>query len=128
MPILRAPGYEADDIIATLCRRHCKDIDLFLVSKDKDLDQLLCDGVKLFDPTSGEEIDAAAMQANKGWPPSKAIEAQMLMGDSVDNVKGVEGVGPKRAAELLNKYGDVKGIIANADKLTPKLKASVLDF
>lgn len=129
IPILRMQGYEADDILATLCRRHAgREADVFLVSKDKDLEQLLRDGVRLYDPGKDEVIDAESMAAAKGYPPAKAIEAQMLIGDSVDNIRGVTGVGPKKAAELLAKYGDVAGIIAHADELSPKLRENVLEF
>ncbi|MCK6486304.1 MAG: DNA polymerase I [Phycisphaerae bacterium] len=129
IPILRMQGFEADDIMATLCRRHAgRDADVFLVSKDKDLEQLLGDGVRMYDPGKDEVIDAAAMQAAKGYPPAKAIDAQMLIGDSVDNVRGLTGVGPKKAAELLAKYGDVAGIIAHADELSPKLRENVQEF
>jgi len=129
IPILRMPGFEADDILATLAHRHGeKDADLYLVSKDKDLEQLLRDGVYLYDPGKDEIVDAARMTAAKGYPPAKAVEAQMLMGDSVDNIRGAVGVGPKKAAELLGKYGDIAGIIAHADELTPKLRENILEF
>src|SRR5262249_38127863 len=105
IPILRLEGWEADDILATICAQlKEKDIDIYLVSKDKDLDQLLCDCVRMYDPGKETVIDAAAMEAAKGYGPNKAVEAQMLIGDSVDNIRGVAGVGPKKAAELLAKY------------------------
>lgn len=129
IPILRLEGFEADDILATLCRRHaCEELDLYLVSRDKDLDQVLGDHVRLYDPGKDIVIDAATMTADKGYSPALAVEAQMLIGDSTDNIKGVIGVGPKKAAQLLAQYGSVANILANADKLTPKLAENIRAF
>jgi DNA polymerase-1 len=129
VPIHRLPGYEADDLMATLCERFKnEDLDIVLVSRDKDLDQLVSDRVRLLDPMQDRFIDAAALRDEKGYGPERAVEAQMLMGDSTDNVRGAEGVGPKKAAELLNKYGSVEAILAHADELTPKLRENLLAF
>ncbi len=129
IPILRIEGFEADDIMATLARRLAgDDLDVYLVSRDKDLDQVLTDHVRMYDPGKDMVIDVASMTEAKGYPPSKAVEAQMLIGDSTDNIKGVPGVGPKKAAQLLSEYGTVAAIIENAEKLTPKLKENMLGF
>ena len=129
IPILRLEGYEADDIMATLCRRlACDDLDVFLVSRDKDLDQLLNDHVRMYDPGKDVIFDVQAMIEAKGYGPDMAVEAQMLIGDSTDNIKGVPGVGPKKAAQLLATYGSVAAIIENADQLTPKLRENMLEF
>lgn len=129
IPILRIQRYEADDIMATLCARHAgPDCDVYLVSRDKDLDQLLTDHVRMYDPGKDRVIDAAAVLAEKGYGPNLAVEAQMLMGDSTDNIKGVVGIGPKKAADLLQKYGSVQNIIDHADELTPKMRENVLAF
>ena len=128
VPILRKHRFEADDILATLCRKYAGELDIYLVSRDKDLDQLLGEHVFMFDPGKDRVIDTAAMIEEKGYGPDKAVEAQMLIGDSVDNIVGVPGVGPKKAADLLGKYGTVAEIIAHADELTPKLKENILAF
>jgi DNA polymerase-1 len=129
IPILRQQGFEADDLIATLCRRFADDdLDIFIVSKDKDLDQLLGDHVRMHDPGRDFDIDVSAMIEAKGYGPDQAIDAQMLMGDSTDNVKGVPGVGPKKAAQLLQNYGTVENVIAHADELTPRLRENMLAF
>ena len=129
IPILRLPTFEADDIIATLCDQHAgRNLDVVLVSRDKDLDQLLGDHVRMYDPAKDREIDAAAIREEKGYGPDQAVEAQMLIGDSTDNVKGVVGVGPKKAAQLLQQYGSVSEIIAHADELSPKLRENILAF
>lgn len=129
IPILRLQGFEADDILATLCHRLTgEDVDVYLVSRDKDLDQLLADRVRLYDPGKDRVIAVADMVEEKGYGPAQAVEAQMLMGDSTDNVRGVPGVGPKKAAQLLQKYGCVAEILAHADELTPKLRENILAF
>lgn len=129
VPILRMPGFEADDLMATLCERFAgDDLDVVLVSRDKDLDQLVDAHVRLYDPVRDALMDAEAIRKEKGYGPEQAIDAQTLMGDSTDNVRGVDGVGPKKAADLLAKYGSVTGVLANADSLTPKLRESVREF
>ncbi|HKQ46693.1 MAG TPA: DNA polymerase I [Phycisphaerae bacterium] len=129
VPILRKQGFEADDLIATVCRRFADaDLDIYIVSKDKDLDQLVGKRVRLYDPAKDRVLDAAAILEEKGYGPDKAVEAQMLIGDSTDNIKGVTGVGPKKAAQLLQQYGSVAAIIDHADELSPKLRENMLEF
>lgn len=129
LPILRVPTFEADDIIATLVRRHAgPDLHVYLVSKDKDLEQLLSPCVSMYDPAKNEVITPQTLLETKGWPPEKAIEAQILTGDSVDNVPGVPGIGPKTAAKLLQKYGTARAVVEHADELTPRQRESVLAF
>lgn len=129
IPILRLEGFEADDLMATLARKHAgDDLDVYLVSRDKDLDQLLTEHVRMYDPAKDVVIDVNKMREEKGFGPELAIDAQMLMGDSTDNIKGANGVGPKKAAQLLEKYGSVDNVIAHADELTPKLRENVLEF
>jgi DNA polymerase-1 len=129
VPLLRVPTFEADDIMATLARRHAgPDLHVYLVSRDKDLDQLLSPHVSLFDPLRNEVITAEGLYALKGWRPEQAVEAQILIGDSVDNVPGVAGIGPKTAARLLQKYGSATGVIEHAAELPPRQRDSVLTF
>lgn len=129
IPTLRVPGFEADDIIATLARRLADaDTHVYIVSRDKDLDQLLNENVTLYDPTRDEDVTPARLFELKGWRPEQAIDAQTLIGDSTDNVPGVPGIGPKTAAKLLEKYGSAAGVFAHADELTPKQRENVLAF
>ncbi len=126
IPIFSKPGFEADDVMATMARRlEGKGWDVVLVSKDKDLRQLLDDHTTMYDVATNKFYGPADMQADKGYGPSQAIEVQTLMGDATDNVPGVPGVGEKTAAKLINQYGNVAGVVAHADELTPKLKQSV---
>lgn len=129
VPLLRQEGHEADDLIATLVRRLAgPELRVCVVSRDKDLEQLLGEYVYLYDPLKDEEITAERLVNVKGWRPEQAIDAQILIGDSVDNVPGVPGIGPKTAAKLLEKYGSVQGVVEHADELTPKQRENVLAF
>ena len=130
IPIIGISGAEADDVIATIAHRvvadpACREIDVRVVSKDKDLEQLLSDRVKMFDIHTDTTIDEAWLKANKGVTPAQVIDMLTLMGDSVDNVPGVDGIGPKTAAQLLQEYGSVDGIYANLDKIKGKRKENL---
>jgi len=129
IPLFRLPGFEADDIAATIAERlKSDDIETFLVSRDKDLEQLLSDRVRLYDPTRDEVIDPEVLQTRKGYSPAEAVEIQTLTGDPTDNVPGIKGVGPKTAVKLIRKYGSVEGVLAHCDELTPKLRENVRAF
>ncbi|HVR72997.1 MAG TPA: DNA polymerase I [Planctomycetota bacterium] len=130
VPIFRVEGYEADDVIATIAGKLApsEGLELRIVSRDKDLYQLLGAGVTLWDPVKDELIDAEALERNLGFRPDEAVEIQTLTGDSIDNVPGIPGVGPKTAAALIRKYGTAGGVLAHADELKPKLRESVLAF
>ncbi len=129
LPILRLPGFEADDILATLAVRHGRDdAHVYLVSRDKDLDQVLSPQVTIYDASKDEDITADRLFELKGWTPQQAIDAQTLIGDSTDNVPGVPGIGVKTAAKLLQKYGTAAAVVQHADELTPKQRESVLAF
>lgn len=129
MPILRQVGYEADDIIATLAKRWASpDLDVVIVSRDKDLEQLLGPHVRMYDPLKDDWITAENLKEKKGWTPAQAVEAQVLTGDATDNVPGVPGIGPKTAAKLLEKYGSLAEILAHADELSPKQRENLQAF
>jgi DNA polymerase-1 len=129
IPILRVPGFEADDIMATIAERFRDEpVDIYLVSRDKDLEQLLSDRVHLYDAKSDAVVDAAKLLETKGYGPDKAVEVQTLAGDSTDNVPGVQGVGVKTAAKLINKYGSAEAVVDHADELTPKMRERVRAF
>ncbi len=128
IPIYAKPGFEADDLIATLAKRLGGEFDVFMVSKDKDLRQCVADGVVMYDVVADESFDAAALRAKLGYGPEQAVDVQTLVGDATDNVRGVNGVGEKTAAKLINEYGSAAAVVENADKLTPKLKENVLAF
>ncbi len=129
IPILRVPGFEADDLMATVAERmRGEDVDVYLVSRDKDLDQVLSDRVRLFDPVKQEVVDPESLFAAKGFRPEQAVEIQTLVGDSTDNIPGVSGVGPKTAAKLIQQYGTADAVVAHADEQTPKLAERLKEF
>jgi DNA polymerase-1 len=129
IPLIGQAGLEADDVIACICdhvlgRPEYDDVAIRIVSKDKDLEQLLCDRVTMFDIHTDTTVDAAALLANKGITPEQVVDMLALTGDTVDNVPGVPGIGPKTAAQLVQQYGSIDGILANLDKLTSKKRES----
>jgi len=126
IPVLELEGYEADDILATAAARlACPQLDVVLVSRDKDLDQLVGPHCTLYDPMNDEMTDAAGIERQKGYRPDQAVEVQTLTGDSTDNIPGVPGVGPKTAAKLIARYGTAEEVIAHACEQTPKLKENL---
>ncbi|MEY5032235.1 MAG: hypothetical protein RL354_1266, partial [Planctomycetota bacterium] len=123
IPVLGIEGVEADDVIATLVHRLRAthgDGRIRMVSRDKDLGQLVGDRVTLFDPHRNADIGLEQLFESKGVRPEQVIDLLALMGDSADNVPGVPGVGPKTAASLLAEYGSIEGIYANLDRIKGK--------
>ncbi|PRH88383.1 DNA polymerase I [Labrys okinawensis] len=131
--------YEADDLIATYCDIAVKaGADVTIVSADKDLMQLIRPGVVMFDPASGDQkakgsrperlIAEAEVLEKFGVTPDKVVDVQALAGDSTDNVPGVPGIGVKTAAQLINEYGDLDGLLARAGEIKqPKRRESLTD-
>lgn len=129
IPVFRKEGFEADDLLATIAQRLAnEDVDLYLVSRDKDLDQLISDRVFLFDPMKDEVLDRGKLMETKGYTPEQAVDIQTLSGDPTDNVPGVVGIGPKTAAKLVAKYGSARAVLDHATELTPKQCENVLAF
>ncbi|HEX3358278.1 MAG TPA: DNA polymerase I [Tepidisphaeraceae bacterium] len=123
VPIFVKPGFEADDLIATMAHRLCDaDFEVFMVSKDKDLRQILTSCTHMYDVQADEVIDEAKMAEKYGYTPAEAIEVQTLMGDNTDNVPGIPGVGEKTAVKLVKKYGSADEILKHLDELTPKMR------
>ncbi len=114
-PVLEVPGIEADDVIGTLCRVGADSGHEVVVSTgDKDLAQLVNDRVTLINTMSNERLDPAGVQAKFGVPPDRIVDYLTLMGDTVDNVPGVEKVGPKTAAKWIAEHGSLDGVMAAA--------------
>ncbi len=112
-PTLVVPGVEADDVIGTLCCVGAQQGHRVIVSTgDKDLSQLVNPDVELINTMSGERLDEAGVLAKFGVPPDRIVDFLTLMGDTVDNVPGVTGVGPKTAAKWVAEYGSLDGVIA----------------
>src|SRR5438093_1045378 len=129
VPIFVKAGFEADDLIATMARELCEeDFEVFLVSKDKDLRQILTPCVHMYDPAADEVIDEKKMEEKVGYSPREAVEVQTLMGDAIDNVPGIPGVGEKTAAKLVKKYGSADAVLQHLDELTPKMRENFQQY
>ena len=125
IPLLSEPGYEADDVMASTATAAIEaGFDhVVILSKDKDMSQIVSDKIHLFHLTKGADgIDFGPEQVLEkyGLPPEKIRDYLALMGDASDNVPGVPKVGPKTAIQLLNDYGDMDNLYANLDKITKK--------
>ena len=125
-PRMRIDGYEADDVIGTLARRGAEEgMDVVIVSGDKDFAQLVSDRVAMFDPMRDVTYDAELVRKKWGVRPDQIVDLFALMGDAVDNIPGVAGIGQKGASDLLSKYGSLEAIYANLGELKGKQKASL---
>ncbi len=133
LPILEKPGYEADDVIATLMEK-CKAEGLVgvVVTSDKDLLQLVDDEHQIWtlDPMKDNAVyDEKAVEDKWGVGPDKIVEVMSIMGDSIDNIPGVKGIGPKGALELIAGFGTVENLLANVDKIEKKShREKILEF
>ena len=130
LPCLELEGFEADDLIATyarLAREQGREVTV--VSSDKDLMQLVRDGVRLMDPIKNKPIGADEVLAKFGVVPDKVVDVQALAGDSVDNVPGVPGIGVKTAAQLIGEYGDLETLLERAGEIRqPKRRETLQTF
>ncbi len=118
IPCLEQAGFEADDLIATYARLACEaEATTTIVSSDKDLMQLVCDTVTLYDTMKDKRIGRTEVVEKFGVGPEKVIEVQSLIGDTSDNVPGVPGIGVKTAAQLIIEYGDLETLLARAGEI-----------
>ncbi len=117
-PVLEVPGIEADDAIGTLARAAAESGHRVVISTgDKDLAQLVGERVTLINTMSNERLDAAGVLAKFGVPPERIVDYLTLVGDAVDNVPGVDKVGPKTAAKWIAEHGSLDGVVAAADQI-----------
>jgi DNA polymerase-1 len=130
IPIVELEGYEADDLLATLTK-NCRGegCEVIVVTGDRDILQLVGDGVSVIMTRRGISdvirYDAPTVTERYGVGPDQWLDFVALKGEPSDNLPGIPGVGDKTAAQLVRKYGDIEGIIAHADELTPKLRDSL---
>ncbi|MGE5539163.1 MAG: DNA polymerase I [Gemmatimonas sp.] len=127
---VEAPGYEADDLIATYAKAAAaRGAEVTILSSDKDLMQLVGGRVMMQDPIKGNRIGPPEVEERFGVPPGKVVEVQALAGDSIDNVPGVPGIGVKTAAELIKTYGDLDTLLARASEIKqPKRRESLIAY
>lgn len=126
IPNLGMEGYEADDLIATLAKRGAeRGMDVYICTSDKDCRQLLSDRVNIFNLRKLEVFDREALLKDWGVTPEQVIDFQTLVGDSVDNVPGVPGIGPKTASKLLQDYKTLDNLLAHVDEIPGKKQESL---
>src|SRR5471030_2933057 len=129
IPCLEQAGFEADDLIATYARLASEaKATTTIVSSDKDLMQLVGNGVTMYDTMKDRRIGRAEVIEKFGAGPEKVIEVQALIGDSSDNVPGVPGIGVKTAAQLIGEYGDLETLLKRAGEIKQdKRRQSLID-
>src|SRR6516225_3322354 len=129
IPCLEQAGYEADDLIATYARIASEArATTTIVSSDKDLMQLIGNGVIMYDTMKDRRIGREEVIEKFGVPPEKVIEVQALIGDSTDNVPGVPGIGVKTAAQLIGEYGNLETLLKRAGEIKQeKRRQSLID-
>ncbi|MBW8361892.1 MAG: DNA polymerase I [Kaistella sp.] len=131
VPILGVEGYEADDVIGTIaCKAEKEGYVIYMVTPDKDFAQLVTDKIKMYKPgLKGAEFEILGVEEVKAKyeieDPKQVIDFLAMMGDSVDNIPGLEGVGEKTAKKFLKEYGSIENLLANTDKITGKLREKV---
>jgi DNA polymerase-1 len=128
LPCIEMDGFEADDLIATYADQAvAQGADVTIVSSDKDLMQLIRDGIKMWDPMKNRPIGPAEVVEKFGVPPEQVIDVQALCGDSTDNVPGVPGIGVKTAAELIKTYGTLEKLLDCLDEIKqPKRRENLV--
>ena len=129
IPAVDMDGFEADDLIATYARQGAEmGAEVTIVSTDKDLMQMVGGKIKMFDAMKNKSIGPAEVEEKFGVGPDKVIDIQALAGDSSDNVPGVQGIGIKTAAILINEYGDLDGVLENAGNIKqPKRREALIE-
>ncbi len=122
IPILEAEGFEADDVIGTLAREAAEhEYDVFIVSGDKDMMQLVTERVKILNPQKDNLIlDAAKVTETLGVPPEKVVDVMALRGDAVDNIPGAPGIGDKGSVDLIQEFGSVEAVLDRAAEVKRK--------
>src|SRR6202161_3649708 len=116
IPVLYYHGYEADDVIGTLsCQLSALGHQVFVVSSDKDMMQLVNESVSILNPTKDNLVlDPAGVEAALGVPPERVVEVMALRGDSIDNIPGAPGIGDKGSVELIQQFGTVEAALDEA--------------
>jgi DNA polymerase-1 len=121
IPVIEHPGWEADDVIATLARRAAeRGMEVRIVTNDKDARQLIGPRIKIYNIRKKQFLDEEELMQEWGIRPDQVVDFQALVGDSVDNVPGVPLVGPKKASELLKRFGTLDEVLAHADEAAGK--------
>lgn len=130
LPSVEVEGFEADDLIATYADEAKKQgLEVVIVSSDKDLMQLIEEGVGMFDAMKNRKIGEEEVIKKFGVGPGKLLDAMGLIGDTSDNIPGVPGIGPKTAAELIKEYGSLEALLEKAEEIKQKKRReNLLEF
>ena len=127
LPYVMQEGYEADDLIATYSKQaQERGFETVVVSADKDLMQLIKPSVEYYDGMKDKFYTPEDVKAKFGVYPDKVVDVQALAGDKIDNIPGVPGIGPKTAAELVNEYGSLQEVLANASQIKQQKRRELL--
>ena len=127
-PLLSVPGYEADDVIGTLTRQAVEaGHEVHIVSGDKDFAQLVSERVRMLDTMKDVSYDPELVRKKWGVPPAQFVDFLALVGDKADNIPGVPGIGKKTAKTLLERFGDLEGVLAGTGELKGKQKERLED-
>ncbi|GAB4390325.1 MAG: DNA polymerase I [Thermodesulfovibrionales bacterium] len=118
IPVYEMPGYEADDILATIAEKASRGGHrVFIVTADKDMYQLIHDSVLVYDPSKDRVLDEGYVMERFGVPPGRVPEFMALVGDAVDNIPGVKGIGDKTARNLLSEFGSLDEILEHPERI-----------
>ncbi|MCK6440013.1 MAG: DNA polymerase I, partial [Planctomycetes bacterium] len=130
IPIVAVEGYEADDCIGTLARQGAEaGYEVRLVSRDKDLKQLLTEHVLFYDADDGSTFGPDELKIDIGLTPEQFVDYLTLVGDTSDNIPGASGIGPKKAQALLAEYGSLDNVLKHADQIKqPKMREALIEF
>ncbi len=131
IPVFEQAGYEAEDLLATLATQLVQEgAEVFLVTGDKDALQLVNSHIKVYNPHKDEVVlDAEAVQARYGVGPDRMVDLMALMGDEIDNIPGVPGIGEKTASQLLQRFGSLEALYARLDEVeSPARRKSLTEF
>ncbi|HEU4684794.1 MAG TPA: DNA polymerase I, partial [Nitrospira sp.] len=129
IPVIKKAGYEADDLIGTIARQaETAGYDVVIVTSDKDMFQLLTPHTRIFDPVKNKWIGEAECRERFGVEPARVVDVMGLMGDSIDNIPGVKGIGEKTATKLVVQFGTIEDILRRVEEVTPaRTKAMLIE-
>ena len=127
IPVLSQQGFEADDVLGTLARQAAdRGHEVFVVSSDKDMLQLVSDGICVLNPPKDNLIcDRAKVEEILGVPPERVVDVMALRGDSIDNIPGAPGIGDKGSVELIRRFGSVEGALDHAAEVNRRANFAV---
>jgi DNA polymerase I len=132
IPLIKYPGFEADDLIGTASHNFEQDCTIYIVTPDKDLSQLVHDGIKILRPGKNQNelelLGKKEIEEVFGVKPELFTDLLTLCGDTSDNIPGAKGIGPKTATSLLVRYGSIENIYCHLDEISPKVRQSLVDF